>query len=362
MIRSISSSFLKLANKRIVQHILFWIGVFVYNLLENWHYPDKHAMIELYATKLPVQMLAAYLLTYFQLPRYLMQRRYGLFFVSLFISVYLICVLYVSYRVYYFDQAYPDYVGKPLTPSYFIYFDFVSFVMYATSFYTPALIMAGIKLIRIQHEEQQRRQALEKEKLQTELSFLKNQLNPHFLFNTLNNLYMLTLKSSPLAPEIVSKLSDTLDYILYRCHEKVVPLKGEIQLIHGYLALERIRHNDQVSINFDVEGDVESGYVAPLIMLSLVENAFKHGINKHPGPAQLDIKLVAKENEIDFSVYNSKWHDQKQSGNPHGIGLKNIQRQLELIYPSNHRMNISDGENSYHVDLNIKSTQSIPLP
>jgi len=356
---SANLTFSKLFTRRIGLHALFWIGVFAFNLLENWPFSNnKSALVELHATRLPLQMLVAYFLTYFQLPQYLMKRRYVHFFISFLISVYLTCVLYLTYRVFYFEPAYPDFFGGKLPHSYFIYFDFVKFVMYATSFYTPAFVMAVIKLIRIQHEEQQKRQLLEKEKLQTELSFLKNQLNPHFLFNTLNNLYMLTLKSSPLAPEVVAKLSETLDYILYRCQEKVVPLKGEIQLIESYLALQRIRHSEQVSINFNLEGQVDSESIAPLIMLSLVENAFKHGINKHPGSPQIDIKLVVKKNEINFSVYNSKWNDRNQSrsssgGKSNGIGLKNIQRQLSLIYPNKHSMNINEQENSYFVEMKV---------
>ena len=346
--------FSKLFTRRTGLHILFWIAVFAFNLLENWYYSDnKRALIELYATKLPLQMLVAYWVTYFQLPHYLIRKRYGRFFVSLFISVYLTCILYVTYRVFYFEPTHPDYFKAPLSPTYFAYFDFLKFVMYATSFYTPALIMAGIKLIRIQYEEQQKRQLLEKEKLQTELSFLKSQLNPHFLFNTLNNLYMLTLKSSPQAPEVVARLSETLDYILYRCQEKFVPLKNEIQLIQNYLGLEKLRHNEHVSINFNFEGEIDSEFIAPLIMLSLVENAFKHGINRHPGPAVVTIHLLVKEEELNFTVYNSKWSDHDQSDKSNGIGLKNIQRQLELIYPNKHNMNINEQENSYFVDLKI---------
>jgi two-component system LytT family sensor kinase len=344
----------KIFTRRLSLHILFWIGVFVFNLLEDWSYSDdKHALIELYVTKLPVQMLVAYWLTYFQLPQYLIKKRYVRFFISLFLSVYLTCILYVTYRVLYFEPAHPGYFRAPLPQTWFIYFDLIKFVMYATSFYIPALIMAGIKLIRIQYEEQQKLQLLEKEKLQTELSFLKNQLNPHFLFNTLNNLYMLTLKSSPQAPEVVAKLSETLDYILYRCHEKVVPLTGEIQLIQNYLTLEKIRHHEFVSINFNCKGEFNSKSIAPLIMLSLVENAFKHGINKHPGPSQVTIILAVKDEELNFSVYNSKWNDVDQAGKSNGIGLKNIQRQLELIYPDNHSIHIDDQENSYFVRLKI---------
>jgi hypothetical protein len=352
---STNLSFSKLLTRRTGLHILFWAGVFLFNLLENWPYADnKTALVVHHAARLPLQMLVAYFLNYYQLSQYLMRRRYVHFFISFFISVYLTCVLYVTFRAFYFEIAYPDFFRAKLPHAYAIYFDFVKLLMYATSLCTPAFVMAVIKLIRIQYQEQQKRQLLEKEKLQTELSFLKNQLNPHFLFNTLNNLYMLTLKSSPLAPEVVAKLSETLDYILYRCQEKVVPLKGEIQLIESYLALQRIRHSEHVSINFNFEGEFDSQFIAPLIMLSLVENAFKHGINNHPGSPQIDIKLSVKNNEINFSVFNSKWSDQKQSSKSNGIGLKNIQRQLSLIYSENYSIKINEEENSYFVEMKIK--------
>src|SRR5258707_7972213 len=174
---SINLSFSKLFTRRTGLHTLFWVGVFAFNLLENWPYSEnKWALIAHLTARLPLQMLVAYCLTYFQLPQYLMRRRYVHFFISFLISVYLTCVLYLTYRVFYFEPAYPDFFGARLPNTYFIYFDFVKFVMYATSFYTPAFVMAVIKLIRIQYEEQQKRQMLEKEKLQTELSFLKNQL------------------------------------------------------------------------------------------------------------------------------------------------------------------------------------------
>ena len=349
-------NFSKLLNKRLAIHVLFWVAVFLYNLVGNWNYSEnKRAMVELYASQLLVQMAMAYFLSYFQLPRYLIQKRYVPFFTSLFASVYITFVSYVTFRILYFEPTYPSYFGARAALSHLSYFDVARFVMYATSFSTPALIMAGIKLIKNQHKEQQQRQLLEKEKLQTELSFLKNQLNPHFLFNTLNNLYMLTLKSSPQAPVVVAKLSDTLDYILYRCQERTVPLKGEIELIQSYLALEKIRHSGDVFIDFDLEGEPDSESIAPLIMLSLVENAFKHGINKHPGPSKLNIKLAVKKNEISFSVFNSKWFDQNKSANSNHIGLKNIKRQLELIYPNKHSVDINEQENSYFVQLRIET-------
>src|SRR6267154_1173806 len=132
---SANLSFSKLFSRRTGLHTLFWIGVFLFNLLENWPYSDnKSALVELHATRLPLQMLVAYCLTYFQLPQYLMRKRYVHFFISFFISVYLTCVLYLTYRAFYFEPAYPAFFRANLPHTYFIYFDFVKFIMYATSF------------------------------------------------------------------------------------------------------------------------------------------------------------------------------------------------------------------------------------
>ena len=338
---------------RISLHILFWLCVYIYVILENWNVTDnKLALFELYSSKLPLQIALAYFLTYYLLPQYLFKRKNLKFFVLLFTSAYVTCILYGSYKAFYFEPKYPTYFKTKTDRSYLLYFDLLKFLMYVTSLYTPAVVMAVIKLIRSHYDEQQKRQLLEKEKLQTELNFLKNQLHPHFLFNTLNNLYMLTLKASPHAPEVVEKLSETLDYMLYRCHERVVPLQGEIQLIENYLLLEKLRLNKEVEVNFKSLIKENSKKIAPLIMLSLVENAFKHGINKVRGRSNVDILLDLTENNLEFYVRNTK--DPKQVSNLNGIGQKNIRRQLELIYPDHHNLVITEEETTYAVELKIK--------
>lgn len=296
-------------------------------------------------------MAAAYFLSYVQIPRQLLRKKYPQFSISLFLSIYITCTLYATYRAFYFEGAYPGYFKMASDRTYLLYIDVIKYLMYASALYTPAVVMAVIKLTRTQYEEQQKRQLLEKEKLQAELSFLKNQLNPHFLFNTLNNLYMLTLKASPQAPEVVAKLAATLDYMLYRCHERTVPLKGEIELIENYLMLEKLRFNSDVSVKFSHANGVGSKSIAPLIMLSLVENAFKHGVNKSNSQSTVDISLTLDDNTIRFSVGNSK--NGMHNGVSSGIGLKNIRRQLELIYPGNHRLAIDDRETFYSVELTI---------
>jgi two-component system LytT family sensor kinase len=340
-------------SKRIGLHVLFWIVVYVFNVLEGWYRSeDKAAIAEMYAAQLPLQMAAAYLLSYVQIPRYLFPKKYIKFIGSLLVSVYFICSIYVTYKAFYFESAHPGYFKPEPAVSIWMYFDFFKYLMYAVMFYEPAIVMAGIKLVRTRAEEERKVQSLEKEKLQAELSFLKNQLNPHFLFNTLNNLYMLTLKFSPQAPEVVAKLSETLDYMLYRCHERLVPLKGEILLIQNYILLEKLRLSKNISINFTFrEEELESKTIAPLIMLSLVENAFKHGITNGNENSKVDIKLQVREQTLQFTVRNTK--GKAISSKSKGIGLKNIQRQLELIYPKKYKLSIDNTEETYSTELQI---------
>ncbi len=342
-----------IAMHRVALHGFFWMCVLLYGLLENWTASDnKQAILELYLTRLPVQIALAYFLTYVLLPKYLTKGAYVQFIIILLLSAYVVSVSYSLYRAFYFEPKYPGYFKTQTVHTPAMYFAFLKFLMYITTFYTPAAIMGLIRLVRIQHAEERQRESIEKQMLLAEMSFLKNQLNPHFLFNTLNNLYMLTLKASPQAPEIVARLSETLDYMLYRCKEHAVPIRGEVQLIENYLALEKLRLSDEVVINFNKPAEPGTATVAPLIMLALVENAFKHGINKAIGEASVDIDLQLVNSHLIFTVGNTKAPHANGSAT-HGIGLKNIRRQLELMYPQKHELSIEDGTHHYMAKLQI---------
>nr|WP_273569082.1 histidine kinase [Maribacter sp. Hal144] len=189
-----------------------------------------------------------------------------------------------------------------------------------------------------------------------ELTALKNQLNPHFLFNTLNNLYALTLDKSDRAPEVIERLSDILDYILYRCKENYVPINKEIELIENYLSLEKIRYGERVAIKFEHqnENDVK---VAPLLLLTFVENAFKHGVSQELGQAKIEIFLNIKNSNIIFSIFNSKPNipEEIQPKNEEHLGLKNVKKQLELLYPNSYDLQITEKEDSYSVMLKLNA-------
>lgn len=228
-----------------------------------------------------------------------------------------------------------------------------------TYYYLISLITAGIStLVKITSDwaKQTRVQKeLETRTMQTELNFLKSQINPHFLFNTLNSLYALTLKKSDEAPEVVIKLSEMMRYMLYECNEKLVPLSKEVAYIRNYLALEKLRHK-HLDIKFEVEGMVSNLEVAPLIFISFIENAFKHGAANHISAGFVQIHIFIDNDELNLYVENSKpekqpTQDHRRSG---GIGLVNVKRRLEILYPKDYHLDIFDKPNTYGVNLWMK--------
>ena len=193
------------------------------------------------------------------------------------------------------------------------------------------------------------------ETMQSELRFLKSQINPHFLFNTLNSLYALTLKKSDAAPDIVIKLSEMMRYMLYECNEKQVPLSKEISYIRNYLDLERLRQQKNVRINFAVEGQVGNQQIAPLMFMNFLENSFKHGLNTGIRDGFVDIKMQVDQQKVTFQIENSKGNvipKSPDAARPSGgIGLVNVRRRLELLYKDKHALNVKETPNTYSVEL-----------
>jgi len=194
--------------------------------------------------------------------------------------------------------------------------------------------------------------SIQKEKTAAELKALKSQLNPHFLFNTLNNIYSLSLDNSPKTSESIGKLSEILDYILYRCDSKFVPLDNEIKLLENYIDLEKLRYDDRLQVTFQkqVESNVQ---IAPLVLLSLVENAFKHGAGEDGGSPIIYISLTAKQNLFTFVITNSLSETLTEKPKS-AIGLENIKKQLDLLYPNTYQLKIEKQANLFTVTLILK--------
>ncbi len=242
-------------------------------------------------------------------------------------------------------------------------------------------LTSSLKLVLHSLNQQQLNRQLENQQLQTELNFLKSQVNPHFLFNTLNNLYSLALTKDDRAPEIVLKLSAILRYMLYECNERMVYLNKEISYLENYIELEELRQQGNKSIELRVSGNPDRKMIAPLLFTPLLENAIKHGLNRSTEQGWVNIEIDIRGMDLHVHMINSKGplrtragknqampqQEEVQSANSGtgtaaaprsgGIGLINVKRRLDLVYPNRHSFSITDGPETYAVDLHLTLTE-----
>ncbi|MCG2615940.1 histidine kinase [Terrimonas sp. NA20] len=194
---------------------------------------------------------------------------------------------------------------------------------------------------------------LKAQQLLAELNYLRAQVQPHFFFNTLNNIYALAIKQSPDTGPMVLKLSEMMRYILYQSGEKKVSLKQEIDFLSNYVEIEKIRHRNNVAILFDVQGDIAGVNIEPLLLLPFVENAFKHGARESLFQAEVSIVICVQDQELNLQVRNTK-PDVSGKENEKGIGLENVRKRLALLYTGGHCLNIAESERQYEVNLTIE--------
>ncbi len=224
------------------------------------------------------------------------------------------------------------------------------------SFFLVTMVSTIGKIIADWAKYQRDKQEIATKTVTSELQFLRSQINPHFLFNTLNSLYALTLKKSDIAPEIVLKLSEMMRYMLYECNEKTVLLSNEINYIKNYLDLERLRHGAGADIQLNINGEITDQRIAPLFFIPFLENSFKHGLNHQLKNGFVHIDLNVSKTQVHFSIRNSKPEQMpmapaKRAG---GFGLANVRHRLELIYPEKHQLRVMVGPQAYEMDLVIE--------
>jgi sensor histidine kinase YesM len=222
------------------------------------------------------------------------------------------------------------------------------------------MISSAFSAVKQLSENQKRFFSLEKSKLEAELSFLKTQINPHFLFNTLNNIYSLAYLKDDKAAPMISKLSDMLRYMLYECTDARVPLSKEVAFLESYIDLQAVKAESSLMIDFYAENVLENHVIAPLILINFVENAFKHTHWETDANAWININLeVNDENTLIVQVENSKNGIKKPKSIHQGIGLENTKKQLELNYPNNYTLKITEEAKSFNVLLKINDIQSV---
>jgi sensor histidine kinase YesM len=340
------NSKVKTPDKRsvIIQHGLFWMVIYmVFVLIDQSQFSLQLSLIK-EAVNVFFYAFVVYLNLWVLIPNYLSSKRLVLYSVFLILLAILITPIktYVLFQVI---SQYPNVMSEMIESQYII-------------FLTTLLVLSASTIFKIVFDwlqHQREKKELQTQTMKSELRFLKSQINPHFLFNTLNNLYALTLKKSDLAPEIVLKLSEIMRYMLYEYNERRVPLTKEITYIKNYLALEELRQGKNVKIHFNIEGDPDDISIAPLMFTPFLENSFKHGLNRSITEGYVDILLRIQQDKLFFSVENSKPEalpkpDGRRSG---GIGLANVKRRLNLIYPDQYKLHINDMPAAYRIEMEI---------
>lgn len=274
------------------------------------------------------------------------------------VTVFWLGVVYLALPKFFLKYSKYILTAYALILSYFIYVRLFtpSFEIYVSEKKETALLLFFLPipvLIAVWIYEQWRWiRSLQTEKTNAELALLRTQINPHFFFNTLNNLYSLTIKHSDQAPEVILKLSDMMRYTIYEGEKPLVPVKEEITYLQNYIDLHKIRYKKKVDISF--EQQVDDGIkVAPLLFIILLENAFKHGVESISEAAFVHISLRSEGDQIHFSIRNNYDPDEVQSTK--GIGLDNLRRRLNLLYPKQHSLNFTSEGNIFNVELTLES-------
>jgi len=339
---------------KLSHHLLFWLIAYLFFVLFFGRANRDYQITIIFSAMLfPLAIATSYFLNYYLIPRYLFKAsyfRFGLFLIyTLVVTLWLEALIslfvfmFVSdLKLYKLDPSTFDIIFL-LVGLYFVILAFIAIEQVKRAF---TMKKENTELLNLQYETELKLR-------EAELKLLRAQIHPHFLFNTLNNLYGLTLEKSDLAPELVLKLSDLIDYMLYKCNKSKVMLSDELNHLKNYVEIERIRYGEKVKIDFQIEGDPDGLEIAPMLLLAFFENAFKHGVSKSLKKPFVHVQLRMDQASIHLNVQNSyQPQNSLQEDYTHGIGLKNVKKRLELIYPE-HSLRIESKANTFEIDLKL---------
>ncbi len=328
-----------------LDHLIFWIGYsFIYSITFQWSESWWDGLIDS-AILLSMHALVSYFNLYYLVPRYLFTKSYLLYLFAIVLSIFSICFpLAIIAHLVINNKDLQSLVWS----SAFLFFLSLSVLF-------SVVMTMVLKFIKQWYKDQKSQKELQQIQLQTELKFLKAQINPHFLFNSLNNLYALTLKKSDLAPTVVLRLSDILRYVLYESSQGEVSILKEIQHILDYVEIEKLRLGNLVKIDVKVDENIKDQNIEPMLLLTLVENAFKHSETVLSEERFVRIQINAIENGFRFLIENS-FNPSKKNKEMGGIGLQNIKKRLTLTYPGKHELISNISEKVYQVDLKINNS------
>jgi two-component system LytT family sensor kinase len=331
----------KMRSRQTWVYLFYWILVTAFFAYDAKYLIRKAGLPHFFICavfRISVLITIGWLNIHWLIPRYLLVKKYAAYFLFSLLLVIAYLVIQSAYDHYLFGFL----IGHPSSV------DFSVSLIYNfthTSFYL--LVTVALKFSIDWYAQQQVIHKINIEKLQAEVNYLRSQVNPHFLFNALNNLYALTLQKSDLAPNVVLKLSAIMEYMLYESDEALVSLEKEMKYLSDYLELEKLRQQTPVDIKLEINGDTGNCKIPPFLLLPLVENAVKHGITKVSEGAFLHITITVA-NQLLIRVVNNKPAAAPVKNNG-GIGLSNLSKRLELLYPGKHSLTVNDQPDYFEV-------------
>ncbi len=350
---------LKIINARFVLlHSFFWIAVwFFFVYFFSYNSDNTTYVIWFSSFLLPVTMIVSYFVVYGLIPKYLLTKKYKLFalysFYTLVLSTYLIVLAILGSFIFLSNMNITN--MPPMSKNFVFVLILVYLIVIIISF--VSILNHNFKNISKNKELQNKILEAQLQFKDQELQYLKKQIHPHFLFNTLNTIYGFALKKSENTADVILKLSNLLDYILYQVNKPKVSLTEEILHLKEYISLEKIRFKDSLKVEFSHNDFDNSIQIAPMLLIPFVENAFKHGslIN---GFLTIEINLIVEDNKLDFSIKNSVVKDSTNSQKK-GIGLENIKKRLDLHFKNNYNLDIYNSEGMFNVNLSISNINNI---
>jgi hypothetical protein len=354
-------------NSRLTRHLLFWGIWYVYFAV--LHAANPFGAPEISYFRNPVftltesfflvlaQLPLAYSMWYYILPQFILKKKY---FLSI-ATIVLFWFLGGVWHVYLFTDVFPKTLAFILPAQYLANtgrLPSVSFFMSIMGVYKGAFTITAlgfvIKFAKYWYLKEQRNLQLQKENTEAQLQLLTAQIHPHFLFNTLNNIFSQTQTESPKGSRMIMGLSEILRYLLYEGHKPLVPLSKELDMMVEYINLEKIRYDNKLDVHVQRPSSTDDFLIAPLLLLPFIENCFKHGASKILRNPWINLTLELKQSTLIMKLVNGKISKSKGEKSSPGIGIKNVQQRLELLYKGKYKMHITEDEEVFVVDLEVE--------
>jgi two-component system, LytTR family, sensor histidine kinase AlgZ len=338
-------------HKTLFVHLLFWFvyaASFIYMISfprKGEEEPDWERVLRDGSFQVISMALISYFNYFILLPRFLKNQNFGRYLLE-FLVIFSVFMFFSIHAKRYIIDGYTHQEKWVYSDRFLVQHIWGSLVI--------VLFVGMLKFAEDWFELEAKKREIENEKLTSELRFLKAQINPHFLFNTLNNLYYLAFTNSPNTPEVIDKLAQMMRYMMYDTNNARVPLSKEVDYMKNYISLEKLRLSEEIPIKFEVQGNTDTVSIAPLIFITFLENAFKHGVSSSAADAWVNVSIQLNGKACNYTVENSKMAETgKTVTEKSGIGLQNVKRRLDLSYPDNYELNVEETENRYAVELKL---------